>query len=357
MYRNVVTSDVVPPYHASVYGKVSVSFTISDDDYAKLRSNLKSAVTWHERARKTITKKLDECRRMLYSQIVKRRYPLDRSLRSLFLIHTPLNRALFPLAFAFLRLFSLHGDRRLDVKRYSIGKTVILDVSPKGSGGNIPVIIYLHGGAFVYRAAPYHYRLVREYALSGCRVLMVDYPLSPGSRYPIAVEKTVEVYKWALEHFSSSVAVMGDSAGAEIALSSTMRIIEEGLGRPQFLALIYPVVAPIETESKRRFTDTPVWNSRLNSKMWEYYLGDKEYRSIFDCGCVSSFPPVYIETCALDCLHDEGESLVFLLEENGIPVVHRNIEGACHGYDMISSSPLVKESMEARKSFIMKHLC
>ena len=294
---------------------------------------------------------------MLYSQIVKRRYPLDRSLRSLLLIHTPLRKGLFPFASAFLCLFSLHGDRELDVKRYSIGKAGILDVSPKGSGGNIPVIIYLHGGAFVYRAAPYHYRLVREYALSGCRVLMVDYPLSPESRYPEAVEKTVEVYKWTLEHFSSSVAVMGDSAGAEIAISSTMRIIEEGLGRPQFLTLIYPVVAPIETESKRRFTDTPVWNSRLNSKMWEYYLGDKEYRSIFDCVCVSSFPPVYIETCNLDCLHDEGESLVFLLEENGIPVVHRNIEGACHGYDMISSSPLVKESMEARKTFIMKHLC
>ena len=294
---------------------------------------------------------------MLYCKGVKNRYSIDDSLKALYFIRTPLWEGLFPFASAFLRLFSLHGDRELDVKRYSIGKTGILDVSPKGSGGNIPVIIYLHGGAFVYRAAPYHYRLVREYALSGCRVLMVDYPLSPGSRYPEAVEKTVEVYKWTLEHFSSSVAVMGDSAGAEIAISSTMRIIEEGLGRPQFLALIYPVVASIETESKRRFTDTPVWNSRLNSKMWEYYLGDKEYRSIFDCGCVSSFPPVYIETCALDCLHDEGESLVFLLEENGVPVVHRNIEGACHGYDMISSSPLVKESMEARKTFIMKHLC
>ena len=294
---------------------------------------------------------------MLYCKGVKNRYSIDDSLKALYFIRTPLWKGLFPFASAFLRLFSLYGDRKLDVRRYCVGKTGILDVSPKGSGGNIPVIIYLHGGAFVYRAAPYHYRLAREYALSGCRVLMVDYPLSPESRYPEAVEKTVEVYKRALEKFPSSVAVMGDSAGAEIALSTTMRIIEDGLRRPQFLALIYPVVAPIETESKRRFTDTPVWNSRLNSKMWEYYLQGEKYRSVFEYDRVASFPPVYIETCDVDCLHDEGESLVSLLEEKGVSVVHRNIKGACHGYDMISHSPLVKESMEARKNFIMEHFC
>ncbi len=294
---------------------------------------------------------------MLYLCCVKRRYPIDRSLRSLFHIHTPLSRALFPFASAFLRLFSLHSDREIEVRWYSVGKTRVLDVSPKGNGKNIPVIIYLHGGAFVYRAAPYHYRLVKEYALSGCRVLMLDYPLSPMNRYPLAVDAAVEVYKWALEHFPAPVAVMGDSAGGEIALSSTMKIIEEGLRRPQFLSLIYPVVTPVETKSKRDFTDTPVWNSRLNGKMWEYYLGGREYRSIFDCGFVSAFPPVYIETCEFDCLHDEGEELSSVLSDNGVPVVHRNMEGACHGYDMISSSPLVKESMEARKTFIMNHSC
>lgn len=288
---------------------------------------------------------------------MKHKYELEHSLKGLYKIRTPFSKVLFPPANLFLRLFTLHSGDGIEVKRYRISGCRILSAAPEGRRKDTPVLIYLHGGAFVYRAAEYHYRLVREYAGAGCRVLMPDYSLSPKKKYPSAVLETVAIYEWARENFTSSVAVAGDSAGAEIALSSTLRIIEEGMERPRFLMLVYPVVDPGMTESKRRFTDTPVWSSRLNEKMWRMYLGEEKYRSVLESPLLSSFPPSYIETPLVDALHDEGVILAEKLRENGVEVVHHDIPQAPHGYDMILSSPVVKASIEARKTYIMNAWC
>lgn len=288
---------------------------------------------------------------------MKYKYELDESLKSLYKIRTPFSKVLFPPANLFLRLFTLRSGSGIVVKRYTISGLPVLDAAPEGAPDDIPVIIYLHGGAFVYSSAPYHYKLMREYALSGCRVLMPDYSLSPKKRYPSAVLETAALYSWAKENLSTVVALGGDSAGGEIVLSSTLRILEEGMEAPQFLMLIYPVVAPVETKSKRNFTDTPVWSSLLNEKMWRLYLGEEEYRSVLESPLLSIFPPSYVETPLLDALHDEGVMLVEKLRKNGVAVTHRDIPSAPHGYDMALSSPVVKESIEERKRFIMSCFC
>lgn len=288
---------------------------------------------------------------------MKHKYELDESLKSLYKIRTPFSKVLFLPANLFLRLFTLRSGSGIVVKRYTISGLPVLDAAPEGAPDDIPVIIYLHGGAFVYSSAPYHYKLMREYALSGCRVLMPDYSLSPKKRYPSAVLETAALYSWAKENLSTVVALGGDSAGGEIVLSSTLRILEEGMEAPQFLMLIYPVVAPGMTESKRRFFDTPVWSSLLNEKMWRLYLGEEEYRSVLESPLLSIFPPSYVETPLLDALHDEGVMLVEKLRKNGVAVTHRDIPSAPHGYDMALSSPVVKESIEERKRFIMSCFC
>lgn len=288
---------------------------------------------------------------------MKYKYELDESLKSLYKIRTPFSKVLFLPANLFLRLFTLRSGSGIVVKRYTISGLPVLDAAPEGAPDDIPVIIYLHGGAFVYSSAPYHYKLMREYALSGCRVLMPDYSLSPKKRYPSAVLETAALYSWAKENLSTVVALGGDSAGGEIVLSSTLRILEEGMEAPQFLMLIYPVVAPGMTESKRRFFDTPVWSSLLNEKMWRLYLGEEEYRSVLESPLLSIFPPSYVETPLLDALHDEGVMLVEKLRKNGVAVTHRDIPSAPHGYDMALSSPVVKESIEERKRFIMSCFC
>ena len=294
---------------------------------------------------------------MLYPCTVKRRYPLDESLRSLLLIHTPLSRPLFPLSSAFMSSFTLTSDSEVKVTKVNTGSCRSILVTPKG-GEKYPVLLLLHGGAFVYKAAPYHYRNVREYAVRGrCRVLMPDYRLSPKWKYPAAVEDALLAYRWVLDNISpASIAVGGDSAGGEIALSLTERVIEEGIAKPRFLMLVYPVVTPRGTETKDLYKDTPVWNSVLNGRVWKLYLGDVEYRDVLDSPDLPSFPPCYIETAEFDALRGDGKMLAGVLEESGVEVSYRCVMGTCHGYDMISSSPITKKSMEIRIRYILDGL-
>lgn len=281
---------------------------------------------------------------------MRHRYELDRSLRRLYLIKTPFRRGLFPPANRFLSLFTLKSGDGIKVEKYRGN----LLVSPSGEEGNLPVILYFHGGAFVYKAAPYHYKLVKRY-VTQCRmrVLMVDYPLSPDKRYPASVDYSISLYRNVLLDFNGvKTALMGDSAGGEIALSTAMRIIDEGLRIPGFLSLIYPVVSPVSTPSKERFTDTPVWNSKLNEKMWSCYLGKEKYRSIFDYCSLHSFPPIYVETCCVDALHDEGVMLSSLLSSHGVKTSYFEIPLAPHGFDMCLGSEITAVAVERRCRYI-----
>lgn len=80
--------------------------------------------------------------------------------------------------------------------------------------------------------------------------------------------------------------------------------------------LIYPVLDQrMETLSMKEFTDTPIWNSKLNQKMWKFLLGNQKIVSPSEEKDVSFFPPTYLETADYDCLHDEGALFAQRLEE------------------------------------------
>ncbi len=181
------------------------------------------------------------------------KYKLDKDLRKLSLIKTPMCPLLFPLSSLLLGLCSFKRKKGIKIEREIIDnedgtsfKVVLL--TPLGGKNDLPLILYLHGGAYVYKAAVHHYRLMEEYCLkASCRILFVDYSISPGRKYPTAVEEAVKAYKWAIEELGvDRIAVMGDSAGGEIAISGVMRLLDEDLPCPSFLSLVYPVVAPID---------------------------------------------------------------------------------------------------------------
>ncbi len=294
-----------------------------------------------------------------FSSMMK--YKLDKDLKMLYLIGTPMCRLLFPLSSFVLSFCSFKKNRAVKREKYRLtldsGSSFNVTLLTPLGGEKLPLVLYLHGGAYVYKAAPHHYRLMEEYCIKcPCRILFVDYSLSPSSKYPGAVEETAVAYKWAIKNLGADrIALMGDSAGGEIAISTVMRIIDENLVKPTFLALIYPVVAPVNTPSLERFVDTPVWNAKLNRKMWKYYLGEIEYSSAFDYPRLSEFPPVYMERAEFDCLSDEGDMLSAAFRDNGVDVVNSLVKGAPHGYDIIKSAGAVKTMTEKRIMYFREH--
>lgn len=263
-----------------------------------------------------------------------------------------------------------HSDRNVKVKKYKIpvqgGKIDALLYEPKNTKDKLPILVYYHGGGFIYRAAPYHYRLVKDYCrLGDCKVLMVDYRVTPRHVFPVQTEDCYAALKWVVENAESLVidksriAIGGDSAGGCLCAATGLMNRDRGLTKLCGQMLVYPVAdRRMITDSMKKFTDTPVWNSVLSAKMWKLYLTDKNvehigYASPAEASAFSNLPTAYVETAEFDALHDEGINFANSLENAGVPVTIKT-SATMHGFDMAGKSEIVKKSVEARTAFLRK---
>ena len=91
--------------------------------------------------------------------------------------------------------------------------------------GTRPVILWLHGGAFILCGTSTHARLLSSVALAAdARVLSVEYPLAPDQGgYVDALRAATDAYRWLVDDAGGGVdprdvVVGGDSAGGHLAL-------------------------------------------------------------------------------------------------------------------------------------------
>ncbi|MCD8379307.1 MAG: alpha/beta hydrolase [Lachnospiraceae bacterium] len=276
-------------------------------------------------------------------------------------IQMPVQPVLLKAANRFMPVIQ-HGrrlDSRLLSKTIHFGEFTAKLIRPKDREIDA-VLIYYHGGAFVLKAAAYHKNLAQTYALqANCAVLFVDYRLAPKYKFPVPVMDCFEAYCWALENFPSSrLAVGGDSAGADLAMSVMLMARNKGKRMPDGQMLIYPGAAShSDTVSMQRFQDTPMWNSVLNEKALDLYANredrdDPLFMPLL-ADSFSGFPPAYVETAEFDCLHDAGIQIAERYRADGIEVILNETAHTMHGYDIAENSPYVKEQARKRISFLM----
>lgn len=238
---------------------------------------------------------------------------------------------------------------------------------PNGVGEHAPCLLYYHGGGFVLPAAPYHYSLPKEYAQRAhCKVLFVDYRLAPRFPFPTAPEDCYSAYVWAaanagdLSIDTSRMAVAGDSAGGALATVVCLMAKERGQLMPCGQMMMYPVTGiGMETESMKKYTDTPMCNSRDAEKYDKLYrpdpsAGKLEYASPIQAESLAGLLSAYIETAEFDCLRDGGILYAERLRKFGVPVELHNTEGTMHGFDIVLDSPIVRNCVDRRTAFLKK---
>lgn len=251
-------------------------------------------------------------------------------------------------------------NNELEVKNIKFNSFAAQLIKPK-SKKDIPCLVYFHGGGFVLKPSKTHKNLVREYAYKGnMAVLFVDYRLAPKYKFPIPMQDCYESYLWAVSKFpEQKIYVGGDSAGGNLALGVTRKAIEENNRIPDKLLLVYPAVdTRMITDSMKEFIDTPIWNAKLNAKMWSIYTEKKDRHNVLvspaEADNFYGFPECYIETAQFDCLRDEAIYLANQLELSDISVTIVNTKGTIHGYDVEEKSEYVRECIQKRIDFLSK---
>lgn len=305
-----------------------------------------------------------------------RKYPIKKEFFPWNLFAPPISEKFLALAVPHMKPPKfLWRDAELEVSTYQIpcsdGDSITCFVlSPNELSAKSPCLIYLHGGGFVLEAAGYHYRNAIRYAKElGCKVVFPLYRLAPQHPHPIFFEDCYSTLCWVYAHAeqlqidTERIGIGGDSAGSTLAVGVCL-MAKERKHPVKFLfqMLPYPFLdARNNSESCKRFTDTPMWNSTLSDRIAPMTRVGKSapsyvWYSPVEADSFDELPPAYIETAEFDCLHDDGILYAKLLVEAGIEVSLNQTKGTMHGFDIATRAPTTLEAMEQRIAFMKRYL-
>ncbi len=211
-------------------------------------------------------------------------------------------------------------------------------------GGRLPGLVFFHGGGFVLGTLDSSDRPCRELAhLSGRVVVSVDYRLAPEHPFPAAVDDASAAAKYVLEHaeeFSvdaDQVAIGGESAGANLAAVTALRLRQERTPALAFQLLIYPQVDFDDASpSMREFAAGHFITSEVLAYFDGHYLPATTDRRHADVSPLNAdlrgLPPAFVLTAECDPLRDQGEAYARKLEAAGVSVRLKRYDGMFHPF-------------------------
>ncbi|WP_374020328.1 alpha/beta hydrolase [Paenibacillus thiaminolyticus] len=210
--------------------------------------------------------------------------------------------------------------------------------------GDLPVLIFYHGGCFISGDFETHDRQMRMLSAWGnALVIAVDYRLAPEHVYPAAHDDAFTAATIVRQHALSwggdpdNLTIAGDSAGGHLALVTCLRLKEQGQWMPQRQILIYPMLdAEGRSNSYQKYGDDYIVTRDALLSGFDAYLSDlapdhPEASPLYR-NDLAGLPPTHIFTAEFDPLVDEGEALYRRLLEAGVEAHCKRYLGVNHGF-------------------------
>ena len=227
---------------------------------------------------------------------------------------------------------------------------------PDGEG--LPVLVYAHGGGFVFCDLDSHDELCRDIANRVAAVVVsVAYRLAPEHRWPAAVDDFYAATRWAAHNTASlggdpgRIVVGGDSAGGNLAAVTALMARDRGGPALAAQLLLYPVLAAdFDTESYRRFGRGYYNPKPAMQWYWDQYVPSGADRAHPHAAPLNAdlhgLPPAVVVIAGHDPLRDEALAYAAALQDAGVPVARAQFDGAVHGF---MTMPMLDIAQEARR--------
>lgn len=249
------------------------------------------------------------------------------------------------------RLATPKGD--VERRRFRMDKIRCEEVRPYFAHNPDYVILYCHGGGYVSGGLDYAGNLAVKLAMAtGFTVYTFAYRLAPEHPYPAAEEDMTAVWTYLTENVKEAnhVLLAGDSAGGNMALCLTQRLIKEGKPVPRELLLFSPwtdMTGTAESYELNKDID-PILTEEFVLNSAKAYMGegdptDASFSPLF--GSFAHFPPVYIMAGRNGILLDDSVKLREKVEQAGGKVVLDIEEKGWHVYQQMPGS-MAREAMK-----------
>ena len=233
---------------------------------------------------------------------------------------------------------------------------------PADRNGPLPIVLYIHGGAFHLLSKDTHWLMALAFARAGYLVFNVDYRLAPKHPYPAAVEDVCHALEWVAEYGEAyggdldRLIFAGESAGGNLATALTVCCCYE---RPEEFAkrafatglvpaAVAPACAPLQVTNPARLNRRrrlPGYIRHVLVSMRDAYLLDLEDPTpaelaladplrVFEGGETPRrpLPGFFVPIGTKDPLLDDTRRLNRALQAMGVECEARYYEGELHAF-------------------------
>jgi epsilon-lactone hydrolase len=228
------------------------------------------------------------------------------------------------------------------------------------------VLLCAHGGGYVTGSMYTHRKVYGHVAKAiGCRALIVHYGRAPENLHPGPVDDMVKAYKSLLDQGvrPEHIALIGDSAGGGLAVTTILRARERGLPLP---AASMPLSPWLDMDAQGKTFETNSERDVLVSRdilagMAAPFLGEGGNRNDplanplrADLG---GFPPIYIQTGTDEALLSDSEDLAEHARKSGVSVTLDLVPQMQHVFQFLAGvAPEADAAIARLAAWVRPHL-
>lgn len=229
------------------------------------------------------------------------------------------------------------------------------------------IMLFIHGGGFIAMNPDVYDSCTTLWSKKlKIPIISINYTKSPKASFPTQLEECWSVYNFIKDHsekiFGSKVKIIinGDSAGGNLALALSLKLIQTGNELPDGLVISYPATYLAESPSSSRILSLidPILNYGLLKLCTNTYTHPNSNPKtnpflsplVAPDEILKQFPPTYINVGSLDPLFDDAVCLAKRLDKLNGHVRLDVYDGLSHGY--IQLNKIIPEAKEANNLLI-----
>ncbi|WP_271600488.1 MULTISPECIES: alpha/beta hydrolase fold domain-containing protein [unclassified Bradyrhizobium] len=217
--------------------------------------------------------------------------------------------------------------RGVDAMLTKMGGWPVYYTAPSSGHEGCNFVMFLHGGGYINEIVPAHWRFVGQMTREADVVCVVPiYPLAPRATAKDVVPATAELLRMLLEDAGEAkVTVVGNSAGAGLALAACQWLRDRGHRQPNRLMLISPAAdaslgRPEQAEIAVR---DPIQDIPGMIEAARLYAGELDVGHPFVSplnGAFRALAPMTIFSGTRDLLYPDSVDLAVRARAAGVPV-------------------------------------
>lgn len=231
----------------------------------------------------------------------------------------------------------------------------------------LPLLIYLHGGGWTFGSINSCARFCQQLAAQGeVMVLALNYQLAPEHPFPAALQDCIHAVRMAKEKAtdwgadSSRISIGGDSAGGNLALTTTLSFLQNGTSPLHSLLLFYPVVSAWNDHSaswQAYQQGTALDGSIMEAFNRAYAQGQERHPlvspSMASDTLLAQLPKLLLVAAERDILCTQGETFIGRIRQLGVDARRRVLQGSVHLFITIrGQESAFQESIRLANDFL-----